>query len=190
MSTDFLYETTPPCLHLVGTGLSEITNFGWSFVNRAGLQVVVRFLRGRKMDTVQSLFDEFAAALQFPYYFGENWPAFDECLADLEWLPGDAYILIITDSQLLLSKCDLVPLSIFIDVLQKVIANDWSEPFDIGYKVRPAAPFHVIFQSTEPHLETVRSRLRSAGAIFNQFSIDGFSYESLRQASATRRERS
>jgi Barstar (barnase inhibitor) len=39
------------------------------------------------MRTVERLFDEMAAALQFPYYFGENWPAFAECLADMEWLP-------------------------------------------------------------------------------------------------------
>jgi hypothetical protein len=29
---------------------------------------------------------EFAASFQFPYYFGENWPAFDECINDLSWL--------------------------------------------------------------------------------------------------------
>ena len=66
MSMDFLYKTTPPWLHIVETDPSEITNFGWSLVNREGIQVVVRFLRGRKMETVQSLYDESAAALQFP----------------------------------------------------------------------------------------------------------------------------
>ena len=39
-----------------------------------------RILRGWKMRTVTKMFDEFGAAMQFPYYFGENWPAFDECL--------------------------------------------------------------------------------------------------------------
>ena len=55
---------------------------------RAGrkLQLTVRTVRGRKIRTVGRLFDEMAAALQFPYYFGENWPAFDECLADIDWL--------------------------------------------------------------------------------------------------------
>lgn len=173
MSTNFLYETIPPWLHVVETGLSEITNFGWSLVNREGLQVVVRFLRGRKMQTVQSLYDESAAALQFPYYFGGNWPAFDECLGDLDWLPGEAYILIIADSHLLLSPGHDGAFSILMEIFQKV-ADEWSKPFDIGYKVRPATPFHVIFQSTQPHLEIVRSRLTSAGAIYDEFSIDEF----------------
>ena len=48
--------------------------------------LTVRTVRGRKMRTVGRLFDEMAAALQFPHYFGENWPAFDECLADIDWL--------------------------------------------------------------------------------------------------------
>ena len=40
-------------------------------------------LRGRKMTTLRQLFDEFAAALQFPYYFGANKDAFDECLSEV-----------------------------------------------------------------------------------------------------------
>lgn len=42
------------------------------------------------MRTVAQLNDEFSAALQFSAYFGENWPAFNECLKDLDWLPYEA----------------------------------------------------------------------------------------------------
>jgi len=38
-----------------------------------------------------------SASLQFPYYFGENWPAFDECLCDLEWLRFEKLLIIIDD---------------------------------------------------------------------------------------------
>jgi Barstar (barnase inhibitor) len=31
--------------------------------------------------------DEMAAALEFPYYFGGNRPAFNECTSDMDWLP-------------------------------------------------------------------------------------------------------
>src|ERR1051326_1670912 len=56
--------------------------------------IVMRRIRGHKAKTTAALFDEMAAALQFPSYFGENWNALDECLNDLEWLPGDAYVLV------------------------------------------------------------------------------------------------
>lgn len=49
-----------------------------------GLTVLT--VRGRKMRTLETLYDEMAAALQFPQYFGENWPAFNECLSEMDWL--------------------------------------------------------------------------------------------------------
>lgn len=63
----------------------------------------VRFVRGKKMRKVDSLFDEVSAACQFPYYFGENWPAFAECLGDLTWLNSSAFILIISDFEEILA---------------------------------------------------------------------------------------
>lgn len=47
---------------------------------------VVRSIRGHKCRTIDGMIDEFSSALQFPWYFGENWPAFDECICDLDWL--------------------------------------------------------------------------------------------------------
>jgi hypothetical protein len=53
-------------------------------------RLVVRTVRGRKMRRLPELNDEFAAAIQFPWYFGANWAAFDECVKDLAWLPAEA----------------------------------------------------------------------------------------------------
>ncbi|MFE3545095.1 barstar family protein [Nocardia sp. NPDC059177] len=65
----------------------------------------VRELRGPKMRTVAALFDEFAAAFQFPYYFGANKDAFDECLRDLDDFVGDApgYVAVIRSAAELLA---------------------------------------------------------------------------------------
>lgn len=65
---------------------------------------LARELRGVKMRTVAGVFDEFAAAFQFPYYFGENKDAFDECLRDLDEFVGEApgYVAIVRDSTELL----------------------------------------------------------------------------------------
>lgn len=48
--------------------------------------------------TDADLFVVVATAMKFPDYFGNNWDAFDECLADLEWLSGGGYCLVIRDS--------------------------------------------------------------------------------------------
>ncbi|WP_405133382.1 barstar family protein [Nocardia sp. NBC_01388] len=65
-----------------------------------------RELRGRKMRTVAEVFDEFAAAFQFPYYFGQNKDAFDECLRDLDEFIGPArgYVVVVRNAALLLTE--------------------------------------------------------------------------------------
>jgi len=67
---------------------------------------LARELRGAKMRTIAGVFDEFAAAFQFPYYFGENKDAFDECLRDLDEFVGEApgYVAIVRDSAELLAQ--------------------------------------------------------------------------------------
>ncbi|MBF6276303.1 MULTISPECIES: barstar family protein [Nocardia] len=66
---------------------------------------IAREVRGAKMRTTAGVFDEFAAALQFPYYFGDNRDAFDECLRDLDEFVGEApgYVVVIRDSSGLLA---------------------------------------------------------------------------------------
>jgi len=56
------------------------------------------------MRTVSGLFDEIAAACQFPYYFGENWAAFAECLGDLDWMNSKRFVLVITEFEEILAN--------------------------------------------------------------------------------------
>jgi len=37
----------------------------------------------------------FAAALDFPAYFGRNWDALHDCLTDLSWRPARGYVLLL-----------------------------------------------------------------------------------------------
>lgn len=55
------------------------------------------YLRGKRCKTEELFFFEVSASFQFPDYFGENWPAFDECLCDLEWLNISKILVIIDD---------------------------------------------------------------------------------------------
>jgi hypothetical protein len=124
----------------------------------APCQVVSRVIRGRKAQSKDALFDESAAALQFPPYFGENWDAYDECLADLEWLPAEAYALWITNATRLL---DSEPPEQFQTALRiwDNASQEWGKPVS-GEWARPARAFHVILQETPDKEHNLRTRLQ------------------------------
>jgi hypothetical protein len=128
----------------------------------AGL--TVRGLRGRKMKTEDALYDECAAALQFPAYFGENWDALDECLSDIEWLPITVGIsLIIHDPLEVLADCD-GGLEVFTRILNTA-AQTYAEPIALGeWWDRPAVPFHVVLHATAEDVAAVTQRWIAAGA--------------------------
>jgi hypothetical protein len=62
------------------------------------------------MTDLDGRFREFVRGLEFPEYFGWNWPAFAECLNDLAWLPAKSYVLVVIDAdRLLIDDIDEVP---------------------------------------------------------------------------------
>src|SRR6185436_17428832 len=111
-------------LLVVECGLAELTAYGWTISNDVSRDIAVRFLRGKKMRTSASLFDEVAAALQFPHYFGENWSAFDECITDLSWLPASGYMLLVTNSEEVLRDEDDNSWRTLISILQEA-GEEW-----------------------------------------------------------------
>jgi len=138
---------------------SEVVS-GWT---ESGL--VVRVVRGRKMRTLQGLFDEFAAAWQFPWYFGENRSAFDECVADLGWLPPrSGYVIVISDPDEVLADAGTHALAWLTDSLTRA-GEEWSRPVEQGeWWDRPAVPFHVVLQALPGDASTVVARWTAAGA--------------------------
>ncbi|MFD3429459.1 barstar family protein [Nocardia fluminea] len=94
--------TTPPVLGALAVDANQFGGIRYD----APADYRVRELRGTKMRTVAELFDEFAAAFQFPYYFGANKDAFDECLRDLDDFVGDApgYVAVIRTADDLLAE--------------------------------------------------------------------------------------
>ena len=134
---------------------------GWT---AAGL--VVRVVRGRKMRTLPRLFDEFAAALQFPWYFGENRDAFDECIADLGWLPTQCgYVIVVTEAgEVLGDEAGTDALAWLVGSLSRA-AEEWARPVELGeWWDRPAVPFHVVLQATAPDVPTAVDRWAATGA--------------------------
>ncbi len=100
----------------------------------------LRMINGKKCGTPSDVFTEFARALQFPDYFGHNWDALEECLADLEWLPAKGYGLLISDAQCVIPD-DEEEYETLLEVL-----NDAGEAWSKGQTGEGRrAPFHVLF---------------------------------------------
>lgn len=97
-------------------------------------------VQGKKCATPAGVFNEFARALEFPDYFGHNWDALEECLADLEWLPARGYVVLITDAQSVIPDDDEE-----YETLLEVL-SDAGEAWSKGQTADGRrAPFHVFF---------------------------------------------
>lgn len=121
------------------------------------------------MRTVERLFDEVSAALQFPYDFGENWPAFNECLAEMDWLPtGAGLVVVVLDAVEVLSESEVE-----LDALIRSIEaahSAYSQPIELGeWWDRPAVPFHVVLQSLPGDASVLGTRWQDHGATVSEF---------------------
>ena len=157
-----IQSLAPPYFHIVVGSRQQFGDYSYKLNYERGLlQFAVRVVRGNKMTRLDDLFDEFAAAFQFPYYFGENYPAFDECLRDLGWLPAKGYVLLIPDSASLLSD-ESLERSTFIRILAQVCQRWATEPHaEFPVKLNPT-PFHVLFHAREGELQSIREFLQPA----------------------------
>ena len=106
----------------------------------------LKVIKGRHCQTPAKLFAEWAQALEFPDYFGRNWDALEECLADLEWLSAKGYILLITDAEGLLPD-DEEEYETFLEILRDA-GEAWGNG-QAGRGAGRATPFHVLFAVSE-----------------------------------------
>ncbi|MFC4602610.1 barstar family protein [Rhodococcus kronopolitis] len=112
----------------------------------------VRVVRGRAMTTVAGVFDEFAAALQFPYYFGANKDAFDECLRDAaDWLGESAGLIVVVRGadDLLVAEPDEL--------------RWFAEAVEDRAAAHAAAPFRLILQADADASASLARRWVAAG---------------------------
>ncbi len=106
--------------YLVSGRERDLDIFKNKFLVHQKNNVLIRIFRGQRCGSKKSLYQEFAAAMQFPYYFGHNWDAFDECINDLNWLPANKYVILITNFHEVLSE-NPEDLSIFMDIIKETI---------------------------------------------------------------------
>ena len=77
-------------------------------------------LDGRGLADKHSLLSALGRALDFPDYYGENWDALEECLADLSWREGPVCLVI--------QHADAIPaqlLATLLDVFAQA-AREWA----------------------------------------------------------------
>lgn len=148
-------ETGEPRLHIEAVPLTE-----------RDVPPAHRLIRldGARMTSLDALYNELVEAFQLPEYFGRNFNALSECLADLDWFPADGYLVEIRNSACLLTNEPDDVLDGFLNILDRV-SGSWAEPVaEDAPRDRGARPFHVVFiADTETSIE----RLRRGGFIGN-----------------------
>jgi hypothetical protein len=146
--------------------------------------IVTRILRGLHCETSPDFFREAGAALQFPWYFGHNWDAFNDCINDLDWLPAKHYVIGISRADMLIIR-DEKRLSILVESLGHAATawpsyepdRDWTKTWvkiedgTTQWAQRPAASFHVVFQCEADAVSLARNRFRNAGLDLDPVAI-------------------
>jgi len=160
---------TAPFLHIAEADPSSITDLVLAMAARES-ETAVRVVRGRKMLADQHLFDEVAAALQFPHYFGENWNALAECICDLSWLPAERYLLVLRDADVVLSVAPDI-FGLFVRTVHDT-SREWARP---GGTVRPWAPearaFHTVLHSSVGAALPLAQTLANSGLAHDRVAL-------------------
>ena len=185
METDWeaLVSLSPPWAHLaVCTERTFDSLFRTLSLRRK--DTVARIIRGHFCQDWFDFFRESSAALQFPYYFGFNGDAFDECINDLEWLPANHYVFGISRADVLLSYVGEA-FARFVDMLGGAAEawpsyeadRDWTKTWVTAadgtteWGQRPIASFHVIFHCEPENEAATRDRFQKAGLSLESLHI-------------------
>jgi RNAse (barnase) inhibitor barstar len=151
-------RSEPPHAHLCTDPAAELHDalVGWERGRPA--KRVGRVIRGRKCATPADFFNEAAAALQFPPYFGENWDAFADCFRDLGRF-GDkaAVVVVILDADRLPAE-----LAQSLGEVLTVCLDDVNGP----EKPLKPRPLHVVLHTSAAKAGPTARRFAAAGLRF------------------------
>lgn len=151
-----LRAAQPPWLYVENDRAIDET-VGW--IRGAGIRVVA--LDCKIMTTLDHFFEEMARALEFPDYFGRNWPAFNECLVDLgERFTDQAIVIAFFNSGELLAR-DPSDRPTLVRIMEKSAAQLAAPVKEGEWWDRPEVAFHVLFDAES--LKWVGARLARLG---------------------------
>src|SRR5215471_13238066 len=160
MHNSALFLPNGPGIQLLAVTPSSLADliFGWTEKHP---QCAIRRLRGQKCSDVARFFDEIGAALQFPYYFGENWDAFWECITDLSWLWRPCSLIVVDRADLLLRESP-DGFTTFIRLMHDAAGYWRDHPADFDGELRPA-PFHTLLACPPESLPALTTRVETVG---------------------------
>jgi hypothetical protein len=158
MDLSRLTKPAVPWFHLLAAAPDDARD-ALRALERGGARVAVRFVRGRKATTAAAFFDEAAAALQFPDYFGENWDALHDCLDDLAWLHADAIVLGLLDAGRLLAGSPSDEAARHLVTVLRAVTERRNKPG----KGKTPHPYHVVFQAVPAEADAAAHRWHALG---------------------------
>jgi len=107
---------------------------------------VARVVRGQRCVSKERTLQEWAAAFQFPSYFGNNWDAFEDCVNDLEWLRAPRIVAIVTRAD------EMLPRS----------PKDFATMLGILITAQTGTLLQVVFQCKPGRADLLRRKIDSA----------------------------
>jgi RNAse (barnase) inhibitor barstar len=139
---EHLFNPDGPALSVLAATPHAVANYLMAWTPAHPKWDVLR-VRGAKSSDEARFFDELAAALQFPYYFGENWNAVWDCIIDLNWLEGSSFLIVFDSAEHLLSESDQ-GFQFLLEVLTDAHQRWHQETADFGARGRQPIAFQSV----------------------------------------------
>jgi len=164
MQDHLLFDPDGPALAVLAAIPHTVANYLTAWKPAHPEWNIVR-IRGKKSADDAHFFDEAAAALQFPYYFGENWDAVWDCITDLNWLRGLSYLLVFDSADYLLTESN-GGFKLLLDELTDAHALWHRETADFGARGRQPIAFQSVLACDPDAVDALTRRMHAANASF------------------------
>jgi RNAse (barnase) inhibitor barstar len=147
LDASHLSEPVSPWLVRVSSGQSSVVEERLRAVTVGIDRAFFTMLEGKNCASLDAFYGEISSALMFPSYFGKNFQALLDCLADLSWIEPapHAFVTLVRQAEFFL--CDEAESELEV-VLKNMnlAAKEWSEPIKRGeWWDRDAVAFHIVF---------------------------------------------
>lgn len=119
-------------------------------------------IRGQRCVDYRECMHELGAALQFPWYFGHNWDAASECLADLDWLLYPEVWIVLTEADRAIESSD-DEFRILIAMCQTAAREVADDALPDSARSDTLRALRFILHCTEDRLPVLLARLSRAG---------------------------